>query len=501
MFTFGRNRCSLSVVICRHYSSIEETGNKRETELLPRAIRQNAILIDKKLSSIRICDPAVGSGAFVVGMMNEIVGVRVALTPYFDDAEGRNPYNFKRDAIQSCLYGVDIDSGAVEIAKLRLWLSLVVDEKDRKAIRPLPNLNYKIIQGNSLLEVEKNLFNIKLFNELEEKKLLYFNEENAGKKLQYEKRIDELISRIASENSEFDFFVYFSEIFHDSPKRQGKGFDIVIGNPPYVQLQSMKDDPVRKKYQELRYKTYDSKGDIYCLFYEKGMEITRNKGVLCYISSNKWMRAGYGKKLRNFFLGWNPLILIDLGSDVFETATVDTNILFLQRNPNKNSLKGLTLKKKAKTLDISNQVDRESVKLSCFTDGSWFIGSETETKLKQKIEQTGKPLKEWDISIYRGIITGCNEAFIIDNETKDTLIAQDPSAKEIIKPILRGKDIRRYQAQWSGLWVILAKHESHKYLKKIYPAVFNHLLLQYLLQSLNQAKKNKKINLIDSRVF
>ena len=455
--------------------SDEGIENKEE---VPKAVKRDAVLIDQKLASIRICDPAVGSGAFVVGMMNEIIGARNALTPYFQNAEVRTSYNFKRDAIQNCLYGVDIDSGAVEIAKLRLWLSLVVDEQDRKAIRPLPNLNYKIIQGNSLLGVKKDLFNAGLFEKLEEKKLFYFNEENAVKKQQYEEQIDELISRITNENKEFDFTVYFSEVFNNLSKRQGKkGFDIVIGNPPYVQLQSMKDDPVRKKYQEQKYKTYDSKGDVYCLFYEKGVEITCNKGVLCYISSNKWMRAGYGKKLRNFFLGWNPLILIDLGSDVFETATVDTNILLVQKNPNESSLKGLTLKKKVKTLNINNQVNRESVKLSRFTGGPWFIGSETETKLKQKIEHTGKPLKEWDISIYRGIITGCNEAFIIDNETKDALIAQDPSAKEIIKPILRGKDIRRYQAQWSGLWVILAKYESHKYLKKKYPAVFNHLLL------------------------
>ena len=186
--------------------------NKAE---IPQSIRRNVALIDQKLSSIRICDPAVGSGAFVVGMMNEIIGARNALTHYLKDSEERTSYNFKRDAIQNCLYGVDIDSGAVEIAKLRLWLSLVVDEQDRKAIRPLPNLNYKIIQGNSLLGVEKDLFNAGLFEKLEEKKLLYFNEETAVKKQQYEKQIDELISKITNGNREFDFTVYFSEIFHD----------------------------------------------------------------------------------------------------------------------------------------------------------------------------------------------------------------------------------------------------------------------------------------------
>jgi len=432
--------------------NIDEIHNKAG---IPESIRWNAELIDQKIASIRICDPAVGSGAFVVGMMNEIVGVRNSLTPHFRSAEERTSYNFKRDAIQNCLYGVDIDSSAVEIAKLRLWLSLVVDEQDRKEIRPLPNLNYKIVRGDSLLDVEKDLFNATLFEELEEKKRLYFNEENAGRKQQCEKRIDELISKITNEDREFDFTVYFPEMFHDLPTRQGKkGFDVVIGNPPYVQLQKMKDDPVRKKYQGQGYKTYDSMGDIYCLFYEKGMEITRNKGVLCYISSNKWMRAGYGKKLRNFFLGWNPLILIDLGSNVFETATVDTNILFVQKNPNERSLKGVVLNKGKKTLNISDKINRESIKFSHFTDGPWFVGSETEVNLKRKIEDIGKPLKEWDISIYRGILTGYNDAFIINNETKEKLIKEDSESAELIKPILRGRDISRYRTNWSGLWLI-----------------------------------------------
>ena len=435
-----------------HLGGGKNGDNKAE---IPQSIRRNVELIDKKLASIRICDPAVGSGAFVVGMMNEIIGVRNTLAHYLKDSEERTSYNFKRDAIQNCLYGVDIDSGAVEIAKLRLWLSLVVDEQDRKAIRPLPNLNYKIIRGDSLLEVEKDLFNAVLFEKLEEKKLHYFNEETAGKKRQYEKQIDELISKITSGNREFDFTVYFSEVFHDLPTRQGrKGFDIVIGNPPYVQLQKMKNNPVRKKYQEQNYRTYNSMGDIYCLFYEKGIEIARNKGVLCYISSNKWMRAGYGKKLRNFFLGWNPLILIDLGSDVFETATVDTNILLIQKKPNGHSLKGLTLNEKVETLNISDKVNKESVEFSYFTDGPWFIGSQAEVNLKQKIEDVGTPLREWDISIYRGILTGYNNAFIIDNETKKRLIKEDPNSAELIKPVLRGRDISRYRANWNGLWLI-----------------------------------------------
>ncbi len=155
-----------------HYEAVET----RYAVKMPKCIEEHARLIDEMLAEITICDPAVGSGAFPVGMMSEIVRARSALTPYFNDVHDRTPYHFKRHAIQNCLYGVDIDPGAVEIAKLRLWLSLVVDEEDVKQIKPLPNLFYKIVAGNSLLGVEKDLFNQELFQKLERLKPLYFDQ-------------------------------------------------------------------------------------------------------------------------------------------------------------------------------------------------------------------------------------------------------------------------------------------------------------------------------------
>ncbi|MDE0405905.1 MAG: hypothetical protein OXI53_11425 [Nitrospira sp.] len=197
---------------------------------LPERLRANASRIDEKLASVRVCDPAVGSGAFVVGMMNEIVRARGTLTPHIDENEKRTPYDFKRHAIQNCLYGVDIDSGAIEVAKLRLWLSLVVDEEERESIQPLPNLDYKIVCGNSLLDVNK-LFNYEPLKKLEALKPLYFNETSAVKKQKHKKQIDDLISHMTNGHRDFDFEVYFSEVFHGE-----KGFDVVLGNPPYVAL-------------------------------------------------------------------------------------------------------------------------------------------------------------------------------------------------------------------------------------------------------------------------
>src|SRR6266478_7080 len=193
-----------------HYEAVET----RYAIKMPKSIEKQARLIDDKLADITICDPAVGSGAFPVGMMTEIVRARSALTPYFNDVHDRTPYHFKRHAVQNCLYGVDIDPGAVEIAKLRLWLSLVVDEEDVKQIKPLPNLFYKIVTGNSLLGVEKNLFNQRLFRRLEELKPLYFDEPDKHMKGQYKQQIETTIHELTSGKEAFDFEIHFSEVFH-----------------------------------------------------------------------------------------------------------------------------------------------------------------------------------------------------------------------------------------------------------------------------------------------
>ena len=268
-----------------------EYNGKYSKANLPKSIEEHAELIDEKLRCIRVCDPAVGSGAFLVGMMQEIVRARNALTPHIKNKNERTVYSFKRHAIQNCLYGVDIDPGSVEIAKLRLWLSLIVDEEERERIQSLPNLDYKIVQGNSLLSVGKNLFNQQLFNQLEELKPLFFNETSASKKQKYKKQIDELISQVTDGHKDFDFEVYFSEVFHEK-----KGFDVLLENPPYVRVDDL-DSSLKARYKSV-YKTAVGKYDLYYLFFEKSFLISNPKGACVFISPNKFCAADSASTLR-----------------------------------------------------------------------------------------------------------------------------------------------------------------------------------------------------------
>ncbi|MGC8651575.1 MAG: Eco57I restriction-modification methylase domain-containing protein, partial [Minisyncoccia bacterium] len=215
-----------------------EKGEQKETKYehkMSESIIKNAEEIDRLLADIKVCDPAIGSGAFPIGMMHEIVKLRSLLSIYLK--RKLNTYEPKRHCIENSLYGVDIDLGAVEICKLRFWLSLIVDEENFYNIKPLPNLDYKVVCGNSLLGVEKDLFNNAAFNKLEKLKPSYFNETNPVKKQELKREIDKLIFEITNGHKEFDFEVYFSEVFH-----QKGGFDIVIANPPYVSTKGVKED-------------------------------------------------------------------------------------------------------------------------------------------------------------------------------------------------------------------------------------------------------------------
>lgn len=281
-----------------HYEAARVEGTSYQRKL-PKTIETHARLLDDKLADIAVCDPAIGSGAFPVGMMQEIVRARSALTPYFNDVHDRTAYHFKRHAIQSCIYGVDIDPGAVEIAKLRLWLSLVVDEEDVQQIKPLPNLDYKIVVGNSLLGFP---FKSPRVQRIETLKAAYFDEADHDKKERLKREIDaELTQAFASSKSSlgyavsFDFETCFSEVF-----RATGGFDVIIANPPYVDSEVMvKEQPEIRKAIGARFSTTKGNWDLYIPFLELSLTKLSRRGTSCLITPNKWLAISYGQAYRD----------------------------------------------------------------------------------------------------------------------------------------------------------------------------------------------------------
>jgi hypothetical protein len=349
-----------------------------------------------------------------------------------------------------------------EIEELRNKKSKLLSDKPIKEINQ--SLDAKITSSfkHSRVGLKKyRLLQRKFFNELDK-----FKKENLRNEMHnLEWDIIESVaersgnSRIVAklkdmrDKSTRPFFLwklYFSEVFG----RENPGFDCVIGNPPYIQLQGM-DEEDKKSYSDNGYITYAATGDIYCLFYEKGYNLLRNDGTLGFITSNKWMKAGYGQKLRSFFAkNTNPLVLIDFaGQKVFEEATVDVNILLFAKSENLGKTKTLSVVGRGST-NLSEYVE-QLAGCQAFTDeNSWTILSPIEQGIKEKMERIGTPLKEWNIAINYGIKTGFNEAFIIDGKKKDELIAADPKSAEIIRPILRGKDVKRYGYNFPDLWLL-----------------------------------------------
>ena len=445
-------------------------------------------IIADKLKNIKILDPACGSGAFPMGLLNRMVDILLRISP------NEKVYDLKLAIIESCIYGSDIQRIAAQITKLRFFISLICNcEKDVNkpnfGIPTLPNLETKFVAANSLIS-KKRQESHSLFENPEieptKKELTrirheHFSAKTANRKStlrEQDKILREKLAKLLAEDEDFapedakqlaawnPYDQNAESPFFDPAWMFGvnDGFDIVIGNPPYIQLQNNGGE-LAKLYEPCGYKTFAKTGDIYCLFYERGYQLLKPNGHLCYITSNKWMRAGYGEKTRDFFAkNTNPQLLIDFaGVKIFESATVDTNILLFAKATNEH-----------KTLcAVTNKQNKDSVKnLSVFVQqngsecdfnnsDSWVILLPIEQSIKRKIEAVGTPLKDWNINIYRGVLTGYNEAFIISTEKREEILANCQSedertrTAELIRPILRGRDIKRYGGTTGLAYILL----------------------------------------------
>ncbi len=535
------------------------------------AIKDKAVLLNELLNNIKVCDPAIGSGAFPIGMLQEIFEAKKFIYPYLKTYKEFNPAQVKKDIIQKSIYGVDLEKGAVDIAQLRFWLALVVDEENP---HPLPNLDYKIMQGNSLLEsfegidlskaalfeepkvriIEPDLFSEpetvygfteKNRNDIKELVSTYFKVEDKNEKAEIRKRIDKIVTEhidkslegyenrlwieiagleetlkrhkeflrksdktekeiekrkkqleqkgearkklLAFEHTDerpyFLWHLFFMDVFEKG------GFDVIIGNPPYIQLQKMgKDADI---LQDAGFKTFKRTGDIYTLFYEKGIDILKDKGTLTYITSNTWMRTNFGEGLREFFVTKsNPEILLNFeDTKIFPTATVEVNIMVTKKEKWNKNLQAVAIKGDyVPGNSINEYLNAKKIVLYDLDKESWVIVDNDDFEIKNQIVKKGIQLKEWEIEFYRGFLTGLNDAFFIDEEKRNEIIRIEPKSEEIIKPLLRGREIKKFGYNFTNHYVIFphngTKEDKKKKLpavkrievEKEYPTIYNHLL-------------------------
>ncbi|EFU0537809.1 class I SAM-dependent DNA methyltransferase [Campylobacter jejuni] len=578
---------SITKVVLDKFNAQFDLDAKDINELRKSLRKEDKKAQKELLNSIKICDPAVGSGHFLVSALNVMLSIYDELNLFDEEfyLEVQNDeilitnhkgefikykrpktpkdkahliqqelFHTKKDIIENNLFGVDINPNSCEITKLRLWIELLkhsfyqsFDDENYHDLKTLPNIDINIKCGNSLVSyfetgkslshypnikerinkykrivkdykegfytdksrINQEIKNLKIsfknfcfadkfkkemksFNDKCEKyskkygnflavddenlkffvsanlTLFDFDEKEATKEFANLKKEYDNIFNLES-NHPFEWRFEFPEILDDDGNF--KGFDLIIGNPPYIRQEELKE---LKPHLAKNYKVYKGTSDIYTYFYELGFNVLKENGILSFITSNKYTRAGYGEALREFLLK-NTCILkyIDLnGIKVFDSATVDTSILCFEKSKSKdNKFKYLALSNeilKTCAYDIGLYKDFAEFSQNSLSKESFTFSDENTSALKAKIERIGTPLKEWQgLNIYRGILTGYNEAFIITTEKRNEILAncKDEAEKErtakLIRKMLRGRDIKRYSYEWAGLWVINT-HNGYK---------------------------------------
>ncbi|MBD2149543.1 class I SAM-dependent DNA methyltransferase [Pseudanabaena sp. FACHB-1277] len=552
------------------------------------------------INSLKICDPAVGSGHFLVSALNEIIAIKSelrvlldkkgwSLRDYYvrvvndklvvrDDEENLfvyKPKNYERTRVQealfhekqtiieSCLFGVDINPNSVTICRLRLWIELLKHAYYRPDgnLETLPNIDINIKCGNSLISrfgldvdvkqvLQKQKFSIEQYRdavqtyrsaeskaqkrEMEgliakikagfsssllagdpkkvklrqlqaelygvENQMLLLEESKAEIKAR-EKRVNKLNNEIDKLSAEIEDIesgrLYENALewrfeFPEVLNKDGDfvGFDIVIGNPPYIRQEEIKE---QKPHLQANFTTYSGTADLYVFFVEKGFEILKNKGQFSYIMPNKWMQAGYGKELRKYFLGTQLQAIIDFGDlQVFEEATTYPCIL----NASKQMSNTNFISAAVKTLNYSNGFGAyiESISNAITSESlnkeTWMISSSDDQELLLRIKKICIPLVEYteiknpleflfDNPIgneaHYGVKTGLTEAFLVNDEQKDRMLEKDSKSSELLKPLLRGRTIKKWYAEQDNLWLI-GTFPALDIDIDDYPAIRDHLL-------------------------
>jgi type II restriction/modification system DNA methylase subunit YeeA len=558
------------------------------------------------INSLKVCDPAVGSGHFLVSALNEIITIKSELGVLTDrtgkkikdysievendeliisDKEDGilfeyNPKNKesqriqealfheKQTIIENCLFGVDINQNSVNICRLRLWIELLknayyISSSDNTELQTLPNIDINIKKGNSLISkhaldsdiksiLKKRKWKIEDYknavhsyqnakdksekremdvlihsmktefivelndNHPDEVALRKVNQKLAAQsmfelskkeideiekakkeKLRLETKLQEMKDNKIYQNS-FEWRFEFPEVLNEDG--DFVGFDVVIGNPPYIRQELFSDI---KPYLQERYAVYNSIADLLTYFVELGFTILKKKGVFQFIISNKFTRANYGKELRKFLLDNTSLThFIDFsGIPVFDEATVDAAIVgYVKGKEDDNSFLYANIQK-ADFIVTEFEKYLDSIKRylpqKTLNENTWAFETAEVLEIKNKVEAQGVPLENWNITINYGIKTGLNDAFVIDGEKRKELIKEDPKSKEIIKRMLRGRDIQKYYPIYEDLWLINLHNGYDEDEKRIpalkaenYPSVKKHLD-QFLPQLKKRADKGE----------
>ncbi|WP_433777823.1 Eco57I restriction-modification methylase domain-containing protein [Flavobacterium anhuiense] len=472
----------------------ERVATKGETKTyqyqLPESIRLNADLIDQKLSDIKICDPAIGSGAFPVGLLHELVNAMLVLKPHLSYnyrteklkgfgfqhresvSDSRYIYRLKRHIIQESIYGVDIDASAIDIARLRLWLSLVVDEDDLDPIETLPNLDYKIVCGNSLIGLpETAMKSYEVEAELEKLKEKFYGitDEKEKKTLRNEinTKIRELLDsaeQFSGYKIDFDFKLFFSEVW-----REKDGFDIMIGNPPYgASLTSGEKKFFKDEFSDVHMRTPDT----FNYFISKGFKLLHNGGVITYIVPNNLFFQSEYEKTRKFLLANNQFYIgVNLGDGVFNTATVPSCIFLSSKsNSGLNKYHYADLRNtNKKILNFREIFKLESVSSTLETPASIFGISEEEFKIIEKLRRISVTIDDIAEEMASGISTGGDKIFRIPK----VFAEENNFEKEILKPVLVGGEIDKYLIANTEHFIIYTDRSTE--IDK-YPNIRNYLI-------------------------
>ena len=483
------------------------------------------------INSIRICDPSVGSGHFLVSALNELLLVKYELNCllYYDSYRIINEYSIavedgefvlrdtdgkivkydtkserlrllqkslfeeKRTLIENCLFGVDLNPKSVEICRLRLWIELLKNAYYEKGVlQTLPNIDSNIKCGNSLISkypvhVGRSVIDSERLNDLERYRQLneaYKNCDEKRRKWGMMREMDQLLRSTmvldqqqrslfnvseAVVTSAMDWMTQFPELLDDSGRFQG--FDIVIGNPPYINMQSLPD--MTEVYERLKqptgidshevkalYETYSPTGDICSLFFERGRQLLKPGGRLCFVTTSKWLRTGWGENTRRFLTEQtNPQLLVDFPKlKLFKKATVEVCVLMFTRGENRHRMQACPVRTKEDHL--ADYVNANMMPCDFNGGESWVIRSEANKEILAKVKACSKPLGEWNMQINFGIKTGRNDVFIISGNQRQQILAacatddERQRTDELLRPVLKGRDLRRYAINFADRWLI-----------------------------------------------